>query len=177
MDVRRVLPEVSEEYSLLHWHPRSGQRLQDSISVMADGGRDCGRMSPSPAGEGRSFISHWCARQLMASAAGIPAGQKVYLNRLFKRFLRSKTLVQDSTREPKYNVFRACPAVKNQPILPPFLFPEGAPSAEMMPVHHQEDAAAIALASACWHRQALALCRRLLTSSAWREAVDARRQG
>ena len=59
-----------------HWHPRSGQRLQEGIRVMADGGSDCGRMSPSPAGEGRSFISHWCARQLMASAAGIPAGQK-----------------------------------------------------------------------------------------------------
>ena len=70
MDVRRVLPEVSEEGSSLHWHPRSGQRLQEGIRVMADGGRDCGRMSPSPAGEGRSFISHWRARQLMASAAG-----------------------------------------------------------------------------------------------------------
>ena len=77
MDVRRVLPEVSEEGSLLHWHPRSGQRLQEGIRVMTDGGRDCGRMSPSPAGEGRSFISHWRARQLMASAAGIPQGKKV----------------------------------------------------------------------------------------------------
>ena len=60
-----------------HWHPRSGQRLQEGIRVMADGGRDCGRMSPSPAGEGRSFISHWRARQLMASAAGIPKGKKL----------------------------------------------------------------------------------------------------
>ena len=173
MDVRRVLPEVSEEGSSLHWHPRSGQRLQEGIRVMADGGRDCGRMSPSPAGEGRSFISHWCARQLMASAAGIPAGKKVNPDLLFRLFLRSKSLVQDSTREPNCHAIRACPAA----FPPPFLFPESAPSAEMMPVHHQEDAAAIALASACWHRQALALCRRLLTSSAWREAVDARRQG
>jgi len=81
--------------------------------------------------------------------------------------------MQDSTRGPNCHAIRACPAA----FPPPFLFPESAPSAEMMPVHHQEDAAAIALASACWHRQALALCRRLLTSSAWREAVDARRQG
>ena len=87
MDVRRVLPEVSEEGSLLHWHPRSGQRLQEGIRVMADGGRDCGRMSPSPAGEGRSFISHWCARQLMASAAGIPQGKKFLQRNFFDVFL------------------------------------------------------------------------------------------
>jgi len=94
MDVRRVLPEVSEEGSSLHWHPRSGQRLQEGIRVMADGGRDCGRdcgrMSPSPAGEGRSFISHWRARQLMASAAGIPQGKKFRRLNFFSVFYGQK---------------------------------------------------------------------------------------
>ena len=112
-------------------------------------------------------------RQPDAAAAGIPKGKKVIRITFLQRFLRSKTLMQDSTLGPNCHAIRVCPAA----FPPPFLFPESAPSAEMMPVHHQEDAAAIALASACWHRQALALCRRLLTSSAWREAVDARRQG
>ena len=68
--------------------------------------------------------------------AGIRAGQKVNPDLLFRLFLRSKSLVQDSTLEPKYNVFRACPAAENLPILPPFLFPEGAvlTHAEEMPV-------------------------------------------
>ena len=119
-------------------------------------------------------------RQPDAAAAGIPQGKRAFFRKEFvytyrqkQCFLRSKTLTQDSTLGPNCHAIRACPAA----FPPPFLFPESAPSAEMMPVHHQEDAAAIALASACWHRQALALCRRLLTSSAWREAVDARRQG
>ena len=47
----------------------------------------------------------------------------VYTYRQKQRFLRSKTLMQDSTREPKYNVFRACPAVKNQPIFTAFPVP------------------------------------------------------
>ena len=86
-------------------------------------------------------------------AAGIRAGQKVIRITFLQRFLRSKSLVQDSTREPNCHAIRACPAA----FPPPFLFPESAPSAEMMPVHHQEDAAAIALASACcrpWHSAA-----------------------
>ena len=34
--------------------------------------------------------------------------------------------MQDSILGPKYIVFWVCPAAENLPILPPFLFPEGA---------------------------------------------------
>ena len=37
--------------------------------------------------------------------------------------------MQDSILRPKYNVFWVCPAAENLPILPPFLFPEGAMNA------------------------------------------------
>ena len=81
----------------------------------------------------RGTAGEGCAPLL--SGAGSPRGrhsegQKVNPDLLFRLFLRSKTLMQDSTLGPEYNVFRACPAVKNLPILPPFLFPEGAPSAD-----------------------------------------------
>ena len=51
---------------------------------------------------------------------------KVSLKKLFQCFLRSKTLMQDSTLGPNCGTIRACPAAENLPILPPFLFPEGA---------------------------------------------------
>lgn len=98
-----------------HWHPRSGQRLQEGISRMA---RAAGHRQGRQGGQGGSFI------------------------------------LSLACRHPRQCFARPCPCLCRQP-----------------------DAAAIALASACWHRQALALCRRLLTSSAWREAVDARRRG
>lgn len=69
------------------------------------------------------------SRPFSYSAAGIPAGQKGNPDYLFKRFLRSKSLMQDSILRPKYNVFWVCPAAENLPILPPFLFPEGAMNA------------------------------------------------
>ena len=77
------------------------------------------------------------SRPFSYSAAGIPAGQKVNPDLLFRLFLRSKTLMQDSTLGPKYIVFRACPADQNHPkiesifgwFLPPFLFPESAMNA------------------------------------------------
>ena len=55
---------------------------------------------------------------------------KVSLKKLFQCFLRSKTLMQDSTLGPNCHAIQVCPAAGNLPILPPFLFPEGAPSAD-----------------------------------------------
>ena len=55
---------------------------------------------------------------------------KVSLKKLFQRFLRSKTLMQDSTLGPNCHAIRVCPAAENLPILPPFLCSAGAPSAE-----------------------------------------------
>ena len=48
---------------------------------------------------------------------------KVNPDLLFRLFLRSKTLMQDSILRPKYNVFWVCPAIKNQPIFTAFPVP------------------------------------------------------
>ena len=80
-------------------------------------------------------------------AAGIPAGQKVNPDLLFRLFLRSKSLMQDSTLGPNCGTIRVCPAAENLPILPPFLFPEGAPSAEKVRALRTASAAGMPLRS------------------------------